>query len=197
MSESTDTEANRETDIPVAVGERLQTALQLDERPRTLTEWGEAMGDIVSRENIDVGLNALCTTDQSPHRARFDGTTQRFVCVQDAFIVPYVVSDVETVEITTESPVSGERIEVTVTDNEVTTDPAEAVMSVGVAADISEPATDADSPEIAYGKICPYGHAFPNREEYEQWADTVDAVTMVAPLEDAFQLARAIGNAIQ
>ena len=197
MSESTDTESNRETNIPVAVGERLQTALRLDERPRTLTEWGEAMGDIVSREDIDVGLNALCTTDQSPHRARFDGTTQHFVCVQDAFIVPYVVSDVETVDITTESPVSGERIQVTVTDNEVTTDPAEAVMSVGVAADISEPATDADSPEIAYGKICPYGHAFLNREEYEQWADTVDAVTMVAPLEDAFQLARTIGNATQ
>ena len=197
MSESTDTEANRETDIPVAVGERLQTALRLNERPRTLTEWGEAMGDIVTREDIDVGLNALCTTDQSPHRARFDGTTQHFVCVQDAFIVPYVVNDVETVEITTESPVSGERIEVTVTDNEVTTDPAEAVMSVGVAADISEPATDDESPEIAYGKICPYGHAFLNREEYKQWADTVDAVTMVAPLEDAFQLARAIGNATQ
>jgi hypothetical protein len=197
MSESTDTESNRETDIPVAVGERLQTALRLNERPRTLTEWGEAMGDIVSREDIDVGLNALCTTDQSPHCARFDDTTQHFVCVQDAFIVPYVVNDVETVEITTESPVSGERIEVTVTDNEVTTDPTEAVMSVGVAADISEPATDDDSPEIAYGKICPYGHAFLNREEYEQWADTVDAVTMVAPLEDAFQLARAIGNAIQ
>ena len=197
MSESTDTESNRETDIPVAVGERLQTALRLNERPRTLTEWGEAMGDIVSREDINVGLNALCTTDQSPHRARFDGTTQHFVCVQDAFIVPYIVSDVETVEITTESPVSGERIEVTVTDNEVTTDPTEAVMSVGVAADISEPATDDDSPEIAYGKICPYGHAFLNREEYEQWADTVDAVTMVAPLEDAFQLARAIGNATQ
>jgi hypothetical protein len=197
MSESTDTESNRETDIPVAVGERLQTALRLNERPRTLTEWGEAMGDIVSREDIDVGLNALCTTDQSPHRTRFDGTTQHFVCVQDAFIVPYVVSDVETVEITTESPVSGERIEVTVTDDEVKTDPTEAVMSVGVAADISEPAADADSPEIAYGKICPYGHAFLNREEYEQWADTVDAVTMVAPLEDAFQLARAIGNAIQ
>ena len=197
MSESTDTESNRETNIPVAVGERLQTALRLNERPRTLTEWGEAMGDIVSREDIDVGLNALCTTDQSPHRARFDGTTQHFVCVQDAFIVPYVVNDVETVEITTESPVSGERIEVTVTDDEVKTDPTEAVMSVGVAADISEPATDDDSPEIAYGKICPYGHAFPNREEYEQWADTVDAVTMVAPLEDAFQLARAIGNATQ
>lgn len=197
MSESTDTESNRETDIPVAVGERLQTALRLNERPRTLTEWGEAMGDIVSREDIDVGLNALCTTDQSPHRARFDGTTQHFVCVQDAFIVPYVVSDVEIVEITTESPVSGERIEVTVTDDEVKTDPTEAVMSVGVAADISEPAADADSPEIAYGKICPYGHAFPNREEYEQWAGTVDAVTMVAPLEDAFQLARTIGNAIQ
>lgn len=195
MSESTDTESNRETKIPADLGEGLQTALGLDVRPRTLTGWGEAMRDIVDREDIDVGVQSLCTTDQSPHEARFDGTTQHFVCVQDAFIVPYVTSDVDTVEITTESPVSGERIEITVTDDRVETEPSEAVMSMGVAADVSEPSTDADSPEVAYGKICPYGHAFQNRSEYEQWADTVDAVTMVAPLEDALQLARAIGNA--
>lgn len=195
MNGSTDTGSNQRTEIPAAVGEQLRVAHRLDDRPRTLGEWGAAIGDIVSREDIDVGLTALCTTDQSPHRAHFDGTTLHFVCVQDAFIVPYVVEGVDTVEITTESPVSGERIEVTVSDDGIETDPPDAVMSIGVAADISEPPADADSPEIAYGKICPYGHAFRDREEYEEWAETVDAVTMVAPLEDAFRLARAIGNA--
>lgn len=197
MSNSTDAESERSTVIPTAVGEGLQTALRLDDRPQTLEGWGKAMGEIVRREGIDVGLNTLCTTEQSPHQAQFNGTTQHFVCVQDAFIVPYVVSDVETVEITTESPVSGEQIEVTVVGDEIETDPANAVMSMGVAADISEPSAEADSPEIAYGKICPYGHAFVNRDEYEQWAETVDAVTMVAPLEDAFRLAEAIGSVTQ
>lgn len=157
----------------------------------------EAIGEVVGREEIDVGLNALCTTDRSPHVARFGGTTQHFACVPDAFIVPSVVGDVETVEIETESPVSGDRIEVTVTADGVETDPPDAVLSVGVAADVTESPADADSPEIAYGNICPYGHAFPAREEYEQWAETVDADTMVAPLEDAFRLAQAIGNATE
>lgn len=155
---------------------------------------GVAIGDIVRREDLNVGLDALCTTDKSPHRARFDGTTQHFVCVQDAFIVPYVVNDTETVEITTESPVSGEQIDVVITGDEVEADPSGAVMSVGVSADVSEPSVDTDSPAIAYGEICPYGHAFVDRAEYEQWAEAVDAVTMAAPLEDAFQIARAIGN---
>lgn len=197
MTDSTDTESTRPTKIPVAVGEQLQTVQRLEERPQTLTEWGAAIGDIASREDIDTGLEALCTTDESPHLARFDGTTQHFVCVQDAFIVPYVVDDVETVEIETESPVSGERIEVTVSGNEVDTDPSGAVMSVGVATDVSEQPEVAESPELAYGKICPYGHAFLNRTEYEEWSKTVNAVTMVAPLEDALRLARAIGDALE
>lgn len=195
MSEPTDADPNRETEIPEAVGTRLQAALGLEDRPRTLTEWGTAMGEVVGRDGIDAGLDALCTTDQSPHRAEFDGTTEHFLCVQDAFIVPYVVGDVETVEVTTVSPVSGQRIEVTVTGGEVETDPQDAVMSVGVAADVSAPAADPERPEIAYGKVCPYGHAFPTRSEYERWAETVDAVTMEAPLEDAVRLARAIGDA--
>lgn len=194
MNEPTDTKSNAATEIPPAVGLGLQAALGLDERPRTLQGWGEAMGEIVSREDIDVGLDALCTTDQSPHQAHFDGTTQHFVCVQDAFIVPYVVNDVETVDITTESPVNGEPIEVSITDDQVEIDPEGAVMSFGVAADISPP-KNADSQEIAYGKICPYGHAFKDRSEYVTWAETVDAATTVAPLEAAFQLAKAIGNA--
>lgn len=195
MNDTPNSDAGNSTEIPAAVGERLQTALSLNQRPQTLGEWGEMMGEIVSREDIDVGLNALCTTDQSPHKARFDGTTQHFVCVQDAFIVPYVVNEVDTVEITTESPVNGEQIEATIVDDGVTTDPTEAVMSFGVAADVSPPSESAGSPEIAYGKICPYGHAFVNRQEYEKWSKTVDAVTMVTPLEEAFLMARSIGRA--
>jgi len=195
MNESTDTESNHRTEIPKPVGDGLQAALGLSDRPRTLTDWGTAMSEVVEREGIDVDLQALCTTDQSPHRARFAGSTQHFVCVQDAFIVPSVTGDVETVEITTESPVSGERIDAVVTDDEVEIDPPGAVMSFGVAAGIAESPVEDDSQEIAYGKICPYGHAFVDREEYEEWAETVESVTMVAPLEDAFRLAQAIGAA--
>lgn len=195
MSESTDTETTQRTAIPTPLGERLQTVLALDDRPRTLTEWGEAIGDIADREGIKTGIRALCTTDESPHAARFDGITQHFLCVQDAFIVPYVTDDVETVEITTESPTSGDPIEITVTDDRAETDPPSAVLSVGVAADATAPPAETDTLGAAYGQICPYGNAFRTREEYEQWAGTVDAVTMATPVEDALRLAAAIGEA--
>ncbi len=191
-SEKTTTD---ETTIPAPLGEQIKRVQGLAERPRTLTEWGTAIGDIVDSAGIDVGLESLCTTDRSPHEARFDGTSQHFVCVQDAFIVPSVVGDVDEVEISTESPISGERITATIADGEVETDPPDAVMSIGVADDASEPPADADARELSYGKICPYGHAFVDRGEYHEWAETVDAVTMAAPLGAAFELASAIGEA--
>lgn len=195
MSESEEATEYRGPDIPAELGERLAIALDLDERPGTLGDWADAMARIVEREDIDAGPEVLCTTEESPHRARFGGETQHYLCVQDAFIVPYLVDDVDTVEVTTESPVSGEVIEIGVTDDGLDVEPAAAVMSFGVEADVTEPTADAESPAIAYGKICPYGHAFRDREEYEEWAATVDAVTMVAPMADALHLARAIGRA--
>ena len=196
MIGSTETTANGETPIPRAVGEALRRVHGLDARPESLTEWGTAIGEMSNQFDIEVGLETLCTTEDSPHRARFDETTQHFVCVQDAFIVPAVVTDVETVEITTESPVSGAKIDVVVSGGEVEVDPSGAVMSIGVAADAEGPSPDADRRELAYEKICPYGHAFRDQSEYEAWADTVDAETMVAPLESAIELAHAIEAAV-
>jgi len=194
MSEPTDATAYRGPEIPRELGERLALALDLPDRPETLGDWADAMARIVEREDIDAGPEVLCTTDESPHRARFGGETQHYLCVQDAFIVPSLVEDVDTVEVTTESPVSGDPIEITATDDGSDVEPDGAVMSFGVAADVSAPPADAESPAFAYGEICPYGHAFRNRGEYEEWAATVDAVAMVAPMADALYLARAIGR---
>lgn len=185
-------DSNSAVEIPAALGEQLQRVQGLADPPRTLTEWGAAIGDIVGQEDVDVGLQALCTTDESPHRARFDGRTQHFVCVQDAFIVPAVVDGADTVDIETESPVSGDRISIEVDGDDVITDPPDAVMSIGVEAGLSEDAVDGEARSLSYGMICPYGHAFVDREEYEEWAESVEAVTMVAPLSGAVRLARAI-----
>jgi hypothetical protein len=191
----TDDAANESPTIPDELAQLLQRAFRLEHRPETLRGWGEAMGTIVEREGLEIGLQTLCTTEHSPHKARFNGRTQHFVCVQDAFIVPYVTEDVETVEITTESPVTHEVIEATVTGDDVTIDPPEAVMSFGIADEVPDPDADAHSPELAYGLLCPYGHAFRDRAEYDSWAETVDAVTTVAPLTDALDLAKGIGAA--
>lgn len=194
MTETNDTTDYRGPKIPDDVGEALATALGLTGRPETLGEWASAMADVVEREDISMRPEALCTTSHSPHKAEFDNETQHYRCVQDTFLVPYLSEGVDTVYITTESPVSGDRIEITASDDGIDVDPSGAVMSIGVADDVTETAADTGSQTLAYDTICPYGHAFSDREEYEEWADSVAAATMVAPLDDALHFARALTN---
>lgn len=197
MIETADTGTYHGPEIPVEVGEALATALDLARRPETLGDWARAVAGVVEREGVSMRPETLCTTSQSPHKAHFGNGTQHYRCVQDAFVVPYLIEDVDTVDITTECPESGERIEITVTGGGVEVDPSGGVMSIGVAEDVTEPDGEADAPALAYERICPYGHAFSNRGEYEAWAGSVDAVTMVAPVEHALHFARTLVNAAQ
>lgn len=196
MSESHEAAAYRGPDIPQPLGEQLQVALGLDARPHTFSDWVEAMATIVDRNEIAFDLDMLCTTDDSAHRAMFNGETQHYQCTQDAFIVPFLADDVDTVELETESPRSGERISITVTESGIDVDPSEAVMSFGVATNVDGPAGDGPSPAFAYGRICPYGNAFVSRAAYKQWAADVDAFTMAVSMEDTLELARALGQVI-
>lgn len=184
----------RGPEIPKSLGGQLQLVLGLDNRPEVFGDWVEALAFLAERDDIDVGLNTLCTVDNSPHMARFDGRTQHYQCVQDPIIVPFLADDIDTVEIETESPVSGEPIELTVTETEITADPEEVVMSFGVAADVDRPPDDLPSPILAYSRFCPYGHAFRSQDEYEAWAADVDAITMATSMDDTLELARALGR---
>ena len=184
----------RGPDIPTPLGERLALALGLDERPKTFGDWVTAMTRIADRDDIEVGLNMLCTTEASPHRAQFNGRTQYYQCVQDPIIAPFLADEIDTVEIETRSPASDEAIELTVTESGIDAEPSDAVFSFGVDATVEEPPEDVVSPIVAYGLFCPYGHAFPSYDEYEEWAETVDAITMAISMEDTFELARAVGH---
>ena len=194
MSDSPNTTEYRGPEIPTPLGDQLQLALGLDERPEMFGDWVDALAFIADRDDIDVDLNMLCTIDDSPHKATFDGRTQHYQCFQDPIIVPFLADDVDTVEIETESPVSGEPIELRVTETEIEATPSDVVMSFGVAEDVGAPAADVPSPILAYSRFCPYGNVFLSHEEYETWADEVEAITMATDVEDTLELARAIGN---
>lgn len=194
MSHSTSPTEYRGPDIPRPLGERLETAFGLADRPETFGDWVDAMAAVTDRDGIDVGPDTLCTTDRSPHRARFDGETQHYRCALDTMIVPFIADDVDVVEVRTESPASGAVVEFTVTPAGVDADPAGAVVSFGVAAEVDPPDPGVPGSVLAYEQVCPYGHAFPSRDEYEAWAEAVDAVTMATPIEDALELARALGT---
>lgn len=199
MSEPTPTPTTeyRGPDIPQPLGEQLQLALGLDERPDVFGDWVNALARLAERDSIDLDMNTLCTVDESPHKAMFDGRTQHYQCVQDPIILPFLADDVQTVEIETESPVSGDPISLTVTETEITADQEEVVMSFGVATDVDGPPDDLPSPILAYSRFCPYGHAFRSHDEYETWAAETDAITMATSMADTFEVARALGHIAQ
>lgn len=184
----------RGPDIPAPLGEQLAVALGLAERPLAFGDYVDAMAWLVDRDGLDVDLNALCTTDASPHRARFDGKTRHYHCTLDAVIVPFLADDVGTVRVETACPVSGDRVRFTVTEWLVDAEPPGAVLSFGVAADVDEPPGDGHSPALAYRRVCPYGKAFASREEYDTWAAGTDAITMPISMADGLELARALGE---
>lgn len=194
MSDSTPTTEYCRPNIPTPLGDQLQLTLGLDGRPETFSDWVDALAFLVDHDNIDVGLDMLCTTDDSPHKATFNGQIQHYRCFQDPVMIPFLTDKVGTVTIETESPVNGDPIELTVTNTDITATPQDVVVSFGVAADVDEPAEDVPSPILAYSHFCPYGNVFTSREEYEEWAADVDAITMATDVQDALELARAIGN---
>lgn len=192
MRDSTTDPAYRGPEIRRELGEQLQLVLGLADRPETFGDWVRGLAAAAERDGIELTLETLCTTDESPHAARFDGETHHYRCALDPFIVPFLADDVEAVEIETRSPVSDQRIDVTVTEAAVEADPSDAVFSFGVDATVDDPPEDGLAPADAYSLFCPYGNAFASRDEYEEWADGVSAITTATDLAAVHEWAEAI-----
>jgi len=153
----------------------------------TIGEWIEEVrrrteGDAISRE-------ALCHAgEQTEHWGDLEGERYYFVCFYDAVILAALAD--RPVDIRTESP-DGDVIEAeAVGDDELRVTPESAVFSFGISEDVSE--ADDRAVEDAYGEMCPYVKAFPDRAAYEQWAADVPAVTVAMPLAGATELAAAL-----
>lgn len=188
------THVYRGPSIPEPIGEQLRRALGLDERPRVFADWIDALARLADRDGFELSMDALCTTDHSPHLARFDGTTTYYRCVQDPIVVPFLAEGINTVKIQTHSPVDETPIELVVRTTGIESTPEEAVFSFGVDAEVDGPPPGGVSPAFAYGVFCPYGHAFGSLEEYDTWAQTVDALTMPVGMEDTLAWARALAG---
>ena len=182
--------------VPDAMGEAIRRVLGLAEAPSTLGDWIDALARVAERDGIALDADALCTTEESPHRATVDGESQHYACVQDPLVLPFLLDGAGPVTVQTESPESGDRITLTVTADRIETEPRGVVLSFGVDADLEGPDGRA-SPALAYRSFCPYGHAFVTRDEYERWADGVDAHTMAVPAAEVLEWARAIGAVLE
>jgi alkylmercury lyase len=184
----------------------------LDERPVTdaplpsdvantmsqfLGESVETLDDFVTAARDATGGGALAvddlchTEDETPHRAIAEDETYHFECFYDGVALAHLVN--ESVEIRTESP-AHERIETRASpEGDIDVTPSDAVMSFGIAVGVEPPAADGRPvDEAAVAAMCPYVKAFPTRESYERWAETVDAATVGMPLTAGVPVAAAL-----
>lgn len=143
------------------------------------------------REYFDGGATVedLCSTDEETgHRATVDGETHHFRCFYDAVILAAL--EEQPVDIRTVSP-DGAVIEARALGGEdLEVEPVDAVFSFGLdpgVVDGGEPTLEA-----GYATICPYVKAFPNREAYQEWANSTSAPTVGVPLAGATGFASAL-----
>lgn len=173
-----------ETELP----EDLQEALGgfLGTEPiETLDEWVEEIHARV--EDEAVAVEDLCHVDEeSPHWGEVDGERYGFRCFYDAVVLSALTDS--PAEIRTETP-TGETIKAHADGvDKLEVSPPDAIFSFGIETDAD--GEEEPSHEDMYSVVCPYVRAFVDKEEYEQWEENVEAVTVAAPLEDATELAR-------
>ncbi|WP_339105273.1 organomercurial lyase [Haloterrigena salinisoli] len=183
------------SDVPVLetqLPSDLQTALGrlLGAEPvETLEEWIAAVRRRTGGGPIAV--DDLCHAgEETAHWGELDGTRYRFRCFYDAVLLSALAE--RPVAIRTESP-DGTVIEARAAGTTgLTTTPETAVFSFGVDDSVEPPSNGEPSHADVYAAVCPYVRAFPDREAYERWADSVSAATVAMPLEGATELAAAL-----
>lgn len=163
--------------LPEPLGERVQETFDLWTRPDTYGEWAEGIVEAFEADaQHELSTEDLCETDDSPHSATVGGETTHYMCAQDPLVVGLLAEEPVTVESAPPNRAASIRIEFR-PGGEIAMEPAGALFSFGIAADAETPATI--TPAEIYGLVCPYGHAFPNDDAYQEWAADVDAVTDV------------------
>ena len=152
----------------------------------TLDEWAAIVRQHVPGNAIS--FDELCVTDEeTAHRGTVDGTSYHFACFYDAVILAALTD--RPVDIRTASPI-GSVIEARAIGTDgLSVTPETAVFSFGIEADVEPPSDDGPRLERGYAAICPYVRAFPSRDDYERWAETVPAATIAMPLSGATELA--------
>jgi hypothetical protein len=179
-----------EVPLPQAVGKSMGQFLG-DEPVDTLAGFVVAIRDATGGGSLAV--DDLChAATETPHRATMDDEGYFFQCFYDGVALAHLAD--ESVEIRTESP-AGEPVEMRASpDGTVDVTPSGAAMSFGVAADGDAPRSADPTPEEAYGAICPYVKAFPSREAYGRWAESIDVVTVGLPLAAGVPIAAALAE---
>lgn len=178
------------TPLPPDVGAAVASAYGTEERPATFGDWLDGMAAAYAATDVDSEPEDMCAVEESRHVVERGGETTAYVCVLDPLAIPFIEG--RSAHVRSDPPVGEGTIEFRIGPDDVTVDPAEAVVSFGVDA----PPPDAPlSVEETYDRLCPYGHAFPEEAAYERWDGDVEGiVTTVIDAETAVGVAAGIAR---
>ncbi len=178
-------------DIPSEVSKRFQTAFGLDEPPVTLAAWAAATSQLLDTARFSQRFDKLCQTPSSRHQVRIGGLIAHYQGVFDTLLLPFIYDVPAEIVVRSKSPLSDRVIEIGLTRNDVTTSPADAVISFGVATDVVTSDYLEVPSRVAYYRFNQYTNAFSTERAYKRWTDTTqDAVSMPLPVSVGFALAR-------
>jgi alkylmercury lyase len=134
------------------------------------------------------GATGLSLND-TPHRFYLNGTRMSAWCAGDTLFLPTVLD--RTASVASKSPVSGEKVRLTVSPRGVEeVDPAGAVVSMVI---VDPDAADMSSVEAIWGTFCHHIFFFASREEAEQWAVGRDDIEILS-VDEAYELVRLVSS---
>ncbi len=139
---------------------------------------------VAERDDDDNIVGALgLSLKQHPHHFIVGGMLLTAWCAQDTLFLPVMLQQTATVE--TQSPVSKEKIRITVgPDGIKDVSPAGAVMSTVI---FDPESTDLNTPTDIQMNFCRNIHFFASEEEVEQWAAGRNDIETLS-LDEAFDL---------
>lgn len=148
------------------------------------------LGEVAERdadENV-FGILGLSLND-TPHRFYVNGARMSTWCAADTLFLPPVLERTASVE--SVSPVSGEKIRLTVSPQGVEeVDPAGAVLSIVI---VDPDEADMGSVEAIWGTFCYHLFYFASRQEAERWAAGRDDIEILS-VEEAYELVRLVSS---
>lgn len=183
-----------DVELPAEFAAVIQTAAGLDDPPETLREGLPALEVVLEANQSGVDPNDIFQDSPTRHELRFNDRIEHVPCLLDALFVARLV-DGDAVEVRSTPPDSGDPIEFTLTDGDMTVDPADASTSIGFSRDdatdwspefLEEALNDTDFDGLP---TCDLINAFPDANAYEDWRATIpDQPVMRLSADDMISL---------
>lgn len=179
-------------ELPDDIANGLQRVSKTDEPPETLATGIRAIELTLADAGLEITVDQMYQPNETRHAVQFGDGVKHVPCALDALIAGLLV-EAETVTIQSEPPNSGEAVQITVTETDVSVDPSTAVFSWGFAAgDIrdADPADAVDDDGTVSFATCSYINAFPDEATYRRWvAGLSEAIVMQLDIDTMVALA--------